>query len=237
MPASGRAAQTTDEGSLLHLNASWACERLPWMGKWECCKCLEDTSDSEEVCRWCDTVRDEADRVRIRTREKSEKSEYKASNASNESKPQPLGPGAPGAPGGPASEPDAAAEAMKAAWAARQRRLQQQLAEVDFCAAEERRARLRALQLELHPDKHQEGHQRFAQEMFLLVQSRWEEDERSRKRRQEEAREAEERVKEEMRRAEEALKREEAGRAKEEALRRQKEAEEPSPAMGLLVDA
>ena len=81
------------------------------------------------------------------------------------------------------------------------------------------------------------GHQHFAQEMFLLVQSRWEEDERSRKRRQEEARKAEERLKEEVRRAEEALKREEAARAKEESLRRQKEAEEHSPAMGLLVDA
>lgn len=193
------------------------------MGKWECCQCLEDNSDSEEVCRWCDTLREEADRVRIGTQEKSQSKESKGPNAWNASKPR-----GPGGPGGPASGPDAAAEAMKATWAARRRRLLQQLAvaEVDFCAPEQRRTRLRALQLELHPDKHQEGHQHFAQEMFLLVQSRWEEDERSRERRQEEARKAEERLKEEVRRAEEALKREEAARAKEEALRRQKEAEE-----------
>jgi len=67
----------------------------------------------------------------------------------------------------------------------------------------------------------QTGQQQFAQEMFLLVQSRWEEDERSRRRRQEEAMRAEEREKEKKKRAE-------AARAKEEALRRQKEAEEPS---------
>ena len=123
------------------------------MGKWECCKCLEDNSESEEVCRWCDTLRDEADRARITTQEKSQSNES-ASNAWNGSKPHsPLGPTGPGGP----SRPDAAAEAMKATWAVRRRRLLQQLAEVDFCAPEERRARLRALQLELHPDKHQEG--------------------------------------------------------------------------------
>ncbi|CAL1165122.1 unnamed protein product [Cladocopium goreaui] len=125
------------------------------MGKWECCKCLEDNSDSEEVCRWCDTLREEADRVCIGTQEKSQSKESKGPNAWNASKPR--GPGGPGGPGGPASGPDAAAEAMKATWAARRRRLLQQLAEVDFCAPEQRRTRLRALQLELHPDKHQEG--------------------------------------------------------------------------------
>ena len=124
------------------------------MGKWECCQCLEDNSDSEEVCRWCDTLREEADRVRIGTQEKSQSKESKGPNAWNASKPR-----GPGGPGGPASGPDAAAEAMKATWAARRRRLLQQLAvaEVDFCAPEQRRTRLRALQLELHPDKHQEG--------------------------------------------------------------------------------
>ena len=71
------------------------------------------------------------------------------------------------------------------------------------------------------------GHQQFAQEMFLLVQSRWEEDERTRRHRQEEARKAEERAREAKRKAEEAARREEAAKAKEAALRRQREAEEP----------
>ena len=73
---------------------------------------------------------------------------------------------------------------------------------------------------------HRSGQQAFAQEMFLLVQSRWEEDERSRKRRQEEARQAEQRAAEEAKRQEEARRRMEAAKAKEEALRKQKEAED-----------
>eukprot|EP00434_Breviolum_minutum_P040540 symbB.v1.2.036025.t1/scaffold4988.1/size32064/3 len=168
------------------------------MGKWECSKCLEDNSDSEELCQWCDTLRDEADPVRIRAQ-----SQRRDGSPELQTKP----------------ENSDSNGCVEAAWALRRQRLLKELAEVDWCAPEERRSRLRALQLELHPDKHQQGQQQFAQEMFLLVQSRWEEDERSRRRRQEEAMRAEEREKEKKKRAE-------AARAKEEALRRQKEAEE-----------
>ena len=145
-------------------------------GKWECCKCLEENGPDEEVCEWCDTLRDDADRVRIKEREAREAAQDRAepkecqechgdhdakgsqSNGGNkvpwepsEVRPKPEKP--------KPSEDDTglSQDAMKAAWAARRRRLVQQLAEIDFCGAEERRSRLRALQLELHPDKHQQG--------------------------------------------------------------------------------
>lgn len=63
------------------------------------------------------------------------------------------------------------------------------------------------------------GEQHFAQEMFLLVQSRWEEDERTRRQRQEEQQRAEQQAAEQLRKAEEAWRRQEAQKAKEEAGR------------------
>lgn len=106
------------------------------MGKWECSKCLEDNSDSEELCQWCDTLRDEADPARIRAQ-----SQRRDGSPELQTKP----------------ENSDSNGCVEAAWALRRQRLLKELAEVDWCAPEERRSRLRALQLELHPDKHQQG--------------------------------------------------------------------------------
>eukprot|EP00913_Durusdinium_trenchii_P014825 g13902.t1 len=174
---------------------------------------LADNEDWEELCQWCDTCRNEADPARRgRPAPPSEPSE------------PPLRP--PGEPA-PAASPYRALDVV-ATWNSRRRRLLEELGSVDFLGPTARRVRLRALQLEFHPDKHPAGEQHFAQEMFLLVQSRWEEDERTRRQRQEEQQRAEQQAAEQLRKAEEAWRRQEAQKAKEEALRKQKEAEERS---------
>ena len=216
--------------------------------KWECTKCLEDNSDSEEVCEWCDTAREDADPVRLAQRAAREAAEEAARDAAKEAAKEAARAareryaGVPGgyAPTGqyfppfPPPKPlhvnwdeKETPAALAAEWARERRsRLVRELSIVDFCGAAERRSRLRALQLELHPDKHDQDRQPHAQEMFLLVQSRWEEDEKGRKqRKQAEARKEEERLAEEERQRQREAARE-AARAREAALRRQRDAEE-----------
>ena len=61
------------------------------------------------------------------------------------------------------------------AWAAsRMAQLKRELREINGMAPSSRRSQLRALQLELHPDKQPEGRRLAAQPLFLLVQSEWE---------------------------------------------------------------
>ncbi|CAJ1342670.1 unnamed protein product [Effrenium voratum] len=210
--------------------------------KWECSKCLEDNSDSEELCQWCDTVRDEADPLR---RDKCERpkqppKDERRKQPPKDARPQPPKDERPQQPPKverpkQLQEDERERERIEQAeqeqeleemWARRRVRLMQELAQVDGYGPEQRRSRLRALQLELHPDKHRGGDQRFAQEMFLLVQGRWEEDERARKRRME----AQQQEAEALARQEEALRRRQeaqrAAKAREEALQRQKEVEE-----------
>ena len=172
--------------------------------KWECTKCLEDNSDSEEVCEFCDTARDDADPARLAQRaaeEAAEEAARAARAAAREAANERFAAGQPGGYVPPghhfptllqerpkvgeiAEEGDADIQRAAAEWAQERRsRLRLELSVVDFCGATERRSRLRALQLELHPDKHDPARQAYAQEMFLQVQSRWEEDEKSRKQR------------------------------------------------------
>ena len=110
------------------------------MVKWECSKCLEDNSDSEEICQWCDTLRDKADPARIRAQRESRAGSPEQKKPENSE-----------------TKNSDTKGCVEAAWALRRQRLLKELAEVDWCAPEERRTRLRALQLELHPDKHQQG--------------------------------------------------------------------------------
>lgn len=110
-------------------------------------------------------------------------------------------------------------------WALERRRsLLAELDVIDAMGSTDRRARLRALQLELHPDKHQRTHRSHAQELFLLVQSRWEEDERNRRRRCEAQMAARAEAEAQRRREEDAAeRRKKAQAAKEEALRKEAE--------------
>uniref|UniRef100_A0A7S4QKY1 Uncharacterized protein n=1 Tax=Alexandrium monilatum TaxID=311494 RepID=A0A7S4QKY1_9DINO len=56
----------------------------------------------------------------------------------------------------------------------RLRQLQEELRQLGCCRPAERRARLRALQLELHPDKQPPELRKAAQPLFLMVQREWE---------------------------------------------------------------
>ena len=212
--------------------------------KWECTKCLEDNSDSEEVCEFCDTARDDADPARLAQKAAEEREAGKEAARGDEPQPArerftaspPTGGYAPFPPKPPRENlrfsgedhrADAEADRAAAQWAQERRtRLLGELLIVDFCGGSERRTRLRALQLELHPDKHDRARQPYAQEMFLLVQSRWEEDEKGRKqRKQAEARRQEEQQAEEERQRQREAARE-AAKAREAALRRQRDVEE-----------
>ena len=56
----------------------------------------------------------------------------------------------------------------------RMARLQRELREIDLLPVSAKKSRLRKLQLELHPDKQHERIRAKAQQLFLLVQGRWE---------------------------------------------------------------
>merc|ERR1712039_1021819 len=66
-------------------------------------------------------------------------------------------------------------EAAPDEWAAtRQPGLQRELRDLLRVKPKERKKRLRALQLELHPDKQVPDRRKYAQPLFLLVQAEWE---------------------------------------------------------------
>ena len=96
----------------------------------------------------------------------------------------------------------------------RMAKLQMELREIDKLAPGVKKARLRKLQLELHPDKQPERIRAKAQELFLLVQGRWEANEATFQR------EAQVKTKHEEERAQQA-----AWEAREERRRRQEERE------------
>ena len=93
-------------------------------------------------------------------------------------------------------------------------KLQMELREIDQLAPGVKKARRRKLQLELHPDKQPERIRAKAQELFLLVQGRWEANEATFQR------EAQVKTKHEEERAQQA-----AWEAREERRRRQEERE------------
>ena len=122
----------------------------------------------------------------------------------------------------------------------RMARLQSELREIDRLPPGVKKGRLRKLQLELHPDKQPERIRAKAQQLFLLVQGKWEANEATfqqakekseeERQRNERAREAErrerrerERIEREMKEMKEKMEREKEQREQRE---REKEAEE-----------
>ncbi|CAK8985584.1 unnamed protein product [Durusdinium trenchii] len=162
-------------------------------GYWECKECGSDNARLRMICEFCETPRgfglvarsldgqggpqresarpEEGDGLE---REEGEKEEQEA----------------PDEEPSPSAEPSEVPKLVRAGkdpaaveadqWAQERRRnLLLELRQLDRLSYAERRGRLRALQLELHPDKQACSHrQAHAQLLFLLVQAKWEQCER-----------------------------------------------------------
>eukprot|EP00930_Biecheleria_cincta_P019075 TRINITY_DN14671_c0_g1_i2.p1 TRINITY_DN14671_c0_g1~~TRINITY_DN14671_c0_g1_i2.p1 ORF type:complete len:591 (-),score=167.74 TRINITY_DN14671_c0_g1_i2:80-1852(-) len=170
------------------------------MSAWECVKCQMDNDASAEICEWCETTRDRGDAARLSA--------------------------LPDDGDLPQRTPEEAEEAAAKLWQAERRHdLLQELQAIDALRDDERHRRLRALQLELHPDKHPRRQQQ-AQALFLLVQERWEESDTARRRRRHAERAAATAARQEA----ELKKRQEAEEAQAERFRRQEAAKREAEA-------
>jgi len=118
-------------------------------------------------------------------------------------------------------------EAAKQWAASRRSRLHRELRELQHCDSSTRHSRLRALQLELHPDKQPPELREHAKVLFVLVQEEWElEGSRGSKlERQRQEREVQRAREKRAQEEEEERRRQDAAR-KEEEERRHREAEE-----------